>query len=173
MKPQLDSARKAFQEDLGLRASRKRIRALAAANREAKAPEEKPEKASVVGLLKEINAAEAAAALAIRVSSAVNTIPHTQPVWFIPLNAADTGLRNITIFNLSAANSGFVDRMIAHPIAILPGVGVANQPVILDGINSAFNLERIYDGAALSLLEWFKGATTATTYNGYICVVSG
>ena len=54
MKPQLDSARKAFQEDLGQRASRKRIRALAAANREAKAPEEKPEKASVVGLLKEI-----------------------------------------------------------------------------------------------------------------------
>lgn len=119
------------------------------------------------------NAAQASAALAIRVSSAVNTIPHTQPVWFIPLVAPDTGLRNITIFNLSAVNSGFVDRMIAHPIAILPGVGVANQSIILDGINSAFNLERIYDEAALALLEWFKSATGAATYNGYITVVSG
>lgn len=119
------------------------------------------------------NAAEAAAAMAIRVSSAVNTIPHTAPAWFIPLNAADTGLRNITNFNLSAANSGFVDRMIAHPIAILPGVGLVGQPFILDGINSAFNLERIYNGAALGLLEWFKSATAAATYNGYITLVSG
>jgi hypothetical protein len=119
------------------------------------------------------NTAEAAPALAIRVSSAVGTIPHTAPVWFIPLNAGDTGLRKITIFNLSAGSSGFVDRMIAHPIAILPGCGVANQPFILDGINSAFNLERIYDGAALGLLEWFKSATTAATYSGLITVVSG
>lgn len=119
------------------------------------------------------NAAEASAALAIRVSSAVQTIPHTAPVWFIPLNAGDRGLRNITIFNLSAASSGFVDRMIAHPLAILPGVGVANQPFILDGINSAFNLERIYDGAALALMEWFKSATPAATYSGQITLVSG
>jgi len=119
------------------------------------------------------NTAEASPAQVIRVSSAVNTYPATQPLWNIPLNAGDKGLRNITIFNLSAANSGNVDRMIAHPIAILPGLGVANQAFVLDGINTAFNLERIYDGAALGLLEWFKGATTATTYNGYVTVVSG
>ena len=50
MKPQLDSARKAFQEDLGLRASRKRIRAL----RERQPPEQKAEKKSVTDLLSEI-----------------------------------------------------------------------------------------------------------------------
>lgn len=119
------------------------------------------------------NTAEASAALAIRASSAVGTIPHTAPVWFIPLNSPDTGLRNITVFNLSAANSGLVDRMIAHPLAILPGVGVANQPFILDGINSAFNLERIYNGAALGLMEWYKSATGAATYSGLITLCSG
>lgn len=119
------------------------------------------------------NIAEVSAALAIRASSAVNTIPHTQPVWNIPLNSGDTGLRNITIFNLSAANSGFVDRMIAHPIAILPHVGAANSAVILDGINSAFNLERIYDNAALGLMQWFSSAVTGSNYGGYITLCSG
>jgi hypothetical protein len=119
------------------------------------------------------NAAENGAAQAIRVSSAVGTIPYTQPVWFYPLNAGDTGLRNITTFDLSAAQTGNVDHMIAHPIALLPAAGVANQSVLLDGINSSFNLERIYDGAALSFIEYFKSATTATTYSGFITFLSG
>jgi hypothetical protein len=119
------------------------------------------------------NTAEAGAAQAIRVSSAVGTIPYTQPVWFYPLNNGDTGLRNITVHNLSAAATGNVDQMIAHPIALLPAAGVANQSVVLDGINSSFNLERIYDDAALTFLEYFKSATTATTYAGFITLLSG
>ena len=119
------------------------------------------------------NAAEAGAALAIRASSAVGTIPYTQPTWFYTLNAGDTGLRNITNHNLSAANSGNSDQMIAHPIALLPAAGVANQTVVLDGINSSFNLERIYDDAALTFLEYFKSATTAQTYAGFITLASG
>jgi hypothetical protein len=119
------------------------------------------------------NTAEAGAAQAIRVSSAVSTIPYTQPVWFYPLNNGDTGLRKITNFDLSAAQTGNVDHMIAHPIALLPAAGVANQSVVLDGINSSFNLERIYDGAALTFIEYFKSATTATTYAGFITLLSG
>jgi hypothetical protein len=119
------------------------------------------------------NAAEAGSALAIRVSSAVGTIPYTQPTWFYPLNSGDTGLRNITNHNLSAASTGNVDQMIAHPIALLPAAGVANQSVVLDGINSSFNLERIYDDAALTFIEYFKSATTATTYSGFITLLSG
>lgn len=119
------------------------------------------------------NAAEAGSALAIRVSSAVGTIPYTQPTWYYPLNAGDTGLRNITNHNLSAASTGNVDQMIAHPIALLPAAGVANQSVLLDGINSSFNLERIYDDAALTFVEYFKNATTATTYSGFITLLSG
>jgi hypothetical protein len=119
------------------------------------------------------SAAEAGSALAIRVSSAVGTIPYTQPTWYYPLNAGDTGLRNITNHNLSAAATGNVDQMIAHPIALLPAAGVANQSVVLDGINSSFNLERIYDDAALTFIEYFKSATTATTYAGFITLLSG
>lgn len=118
------------------------------------------------------NVAEAAAAVAARVSSAVQTIPLTQPAWFIPLNAGDTGLRNITNVQSSGANTGVVDWIIGHPLAILPQPQV-NVPYILDGINSAFNLVQIQTDACLALLEYFKSATGAATYNGMIQLVSG
>ena len=119
------------------------------------------------------NAAEAGAAMAVRASSAVNTLPFTQPVWRYNLNAGDLGVRNLTNIALSAASSGNVDWFIGHALAILPHVPSAFLPFIVDGINSAFNLERIYDGAALALMEMFKSATAATTYTGWITVVSG
>jgi hypothetical protein len=118
------------------------------------------------------NTAEAAAAVAARVSAAVQTIPLTQPLWFIPLNAGDTGARKITNVQSSGANTGVVDWIIGHPLAILPQPQV-NVPFILDGINSAFNLVQIQTDACLALLEYFKSATGAATYNGMIQVVSG
>jgi hypothetical protein len=63
--------------------------------------------------------------------------------------------------------------MISHPLAIMPGAGIANQVVMLDGINSAFSLERIYDDAYLTLWDWMKSATAATTHSGQIVLVSG
>jgi hypothetical protein len=118
------------------------------------------------------NVAEAAAAVAARVSAAVQTIPLTQPLWFIPLNAGDTGLRNITNVQSSGANTGVVDWIIGHPLAILPQMQV-NVPFILDGINSAFNLVQIQTDACLALMEYFKSATGAATYAGKIQLVSG
>jgi hypothetical protein len=118
------------------------------------------------------NTAEAAAAVAARVSAAVQTIPLTQPLWFIPLNPGDTGLRTITNVQSSGANTGVVDWIIGHPIGIIPQPQV-NVPFILDGINSAFNLIQIQTNACLALMEYFKSATAAATYTGYIQVVSG
>ena len=118
------------------------------------------------------NTAEAAAAVAARVSSAVQTIPLTQPLWFIPLNTGDTGLRKITNVQSSGANTGVVDWTIGHPLAILPQPQV-NVSYILDGINSAFNLIQVQTDACLALLEYFKSATGAATYNGMIQLVSG
>lgn len=112
-------------------------------------------------------------ATAIRASAGVDTIPHTAPVWNVPLAAGDTGIRSYTTIAFSATNSGNVDRLIGHPIALLPALGVANQGFLLDGINSAANFERIYDGACLAFMEWFKSATTACSYNGYITLCSG
>lgn len=120
----------------------------------------------------DLNTAEAAAAVAARVSSAVQTIPLTQPLWFIPLNAGDTGLQRITNVQSSGANTGVVDWIIGHPLAILPQPQV-NVPYILDGINSAFNLIQVQTDACLALLEYFKSATGAATYSGMIQLVSG
>jgi hypothetical protein len=118
------------------------------------------------------NAAEAGTAQAIRVSSAVQTVPLTQPQWFYNLNGADTGLRSVTSIALSAASTGNVDWFIGHPLAILPQLAV-NTSFVLDGINSAFSLERVYDNACLALLELFKSATGAATISGMVKLVSG
>lgn len=118
------------------------------------------------------NAAEAAAAIAARVSAAVQTIPLTQPAWFIPLNSPDTGLRKITNIQSSGANTGVADWLIGHPLAILPQQAV-NVPSVLDGINSAFNLVEVKTDACLALMEYFKSATGAATYDGMIQLVSG
>lgn len=110
-------------------------------------------------------------------AAAVNTIPFTAPNWFVPLAATDTGLRSLqnsaNAINLSAAMaSGVVTWHIGHALAFIP-IGAANMPVILDGINSAFNLERVYDDACLSFKEICKSATTATNHWGSIRMVSG
>lgn len=110
-------------------------------------------------------------------AAAVNTIPFTAPNWFYPLNPADVGLRSLqnsaNAINLSAAMaSGVVTWNIGHPLVFCP-VGAANTPVIIDGINSAFNLQRVYDDACLNFLELCKSATTATNWWGAIQFVSG
>jgi hypothetical protein len=119
------------------------------------------------------NAAEAGVAQALRASSAVGTSPFTSPAWFYNLNAGDRGVQKMTAILFSAGSAAAVDRLISHPLAIMPGAGIANQVVMLDGINSAFSLERIYDDAYLTLWDWMKSATAATTHAGQIVLVSG
>lgn len=110
-------------------------------------------------------------------AAAVNTVPFTAPNWFYPLASTDTGLISLqngaNAINLSAAMaSGVVTWYIGHPLAFIP-VPLANTPVILDGINSAFNLARIYDDASICFMEIAKSATTATNWWGAVQVVSG
>lgn len=110
-------------------------------------------------------------------AAAVSTIPFTAPNWFYPLASTDQGLRSLqnsaNAINLSAAMaSGVVTWFIGHPLTFVP-VPAANTPVIIDGINSAFNLERVYDNACLAFLEIAKSATTATNWWGAIKLVSG
>jgi hypothetical protein len=49
---------------------------------------------------------------------------------------------------------------------------VANVGVVLDGINSAFNLVEVKTDACLAFLE-LKGIGSATTYTGQVVLVSG
>lgn len=110
-------------------------------------------------------------------AAAVGTVPFTAPNWFYPLASTDQGLRSLqngaNAVNLSAAMaSGVVTWLIGHPLVFMP-VAAANTPLIIDGINSAFNLARVYDDACLAFLELFKSATTATNWWGAINLVSG
>ena len=116
------------------------------------------------------DAAENAPALAGIISSAVNRICHSP--YFIPLNAADTGLRSATQITFSAAAaSGVSNFVMGHPLAFLP-CPQAGRMEPLDGINSMFSLVQILNGACLALLE-IKGVATTTTYNGQLIMVSG
>lgn len=116
------------------------------------------------------NAAENAAALTGIVSSVVTQVPHFP--WFIPLGGVNTGLRNATQITFSAAAaSGVSNFVMGHEIALAPQP-VAGSMVVMDGINSAFNLEQVLTGACLSFMEW-KTVASASTYMGSVIFVSG
>lgn len=92
--------------------------------------------------------------------------------WFMPLAGADTGIRAITQWQLSAAvATGQIDISLAQPLAFIP-MPASGVPAVVDGINSAFNLKQILSGAHLNLM-WIRPATGATSVNGLVTVVSG
>jgi len=116
-------------------------------------------------------------AVALLTGAVVGTIVLTTPNWFVPLASGDVGIRALSnsanAVNLSAAYaSGEVNWFIGHPLMMIP-LPITNLPVMIDGINSAFNLARIYDGACLALMELPTGVVTATTYWGQVILVAG
>ena len=103
---------------------------------------------------------------------AVRSIDLAAQNWFMPLAAGDVGVKALTQMQCSAlVATGTIDFVVGHPIAMLP-CPVAQVPLIVDGVNSAFNLTRIYDNAALAFLELPKPSGTAATYNGMFKVVA-
>lgn len=103
----------------------------------------------------------------------VRRLDHPAGQWFAPLASGDTGVKALTQMQCDAlVATGVVNFVIGHPIAWLP-CPVANMVCVTDGINSAFNLARIFDDAALAFLEVCKPATTATTFSGSLTTVSG
>jgi len=102
-----------------------------------------------------------------------NRLDHPVGQWFAPLATGDTGIKDLHQMQCSAAvATGTINFVIGHPIAWMP-CPVANMICIADGINTAFNLTRIFDDACLAFLEVCKPATTATTYNGQFMTVAG
>jgi hypothetical protein len=120
------------------------------------------------------NAAEAAAAYAAPVSAVAGRSPTVAGQWFVPLNAGDYGVRYLTNIAQSTITSvtGVTSWWIGHPISMMP-FPVANVPFVLDGINSAFNLRRIYDDACLFFYTPMVAATGTIVYAGTVQVVSG
>lgn len=94
------------------------------------------------------------------------------PSWFMPLASGDVGVKALTQMQCSAAvATGTIDFVVAHPIAWFP-CPVATLMCPVDGVNTAFNLTKIYDNACLSMIEPIKPSTTATNYSGQIVGVA-
>lgn len=103
----------------------------------------------------------------------VRRLDHPVMQWFAPLETGDSGVQTLTQMQCSASvATGVVNFVIGHPIAWMP-CPIANLVCVADGINSAFNLVRIFDSAALALLEVCKPSTTATNYTGSFYTVAG
>lgn len=92
--------------------------------------------------------------------------------WFIPLASGDTGIKNVTQMQLSAAvATGTLDCVIGHPIAV-NACPIANMACLDDGLYTSMNLTPIMDNACLTFLELPKPATTATNYSGIVRIIS-
>lgn len=106
-------------------------------------------------------------------SGIVNRLDHPTGQWFAPLASGDYGIKALTQMQCSsAALTGTINFVMGHPIAFMP-CPLANMICMVDGINTAFNLTRVFDDAALAFLEIIKPATTATTYSGGLLTVAG
>lgn len=103
----------------------------------------------------------------------VNRLDMPSANFFCPLASGDFGIKKLTQMQCSAlVATGTIDFVIGHPIAWFP-VPIANMVIPVDGLQSAFQLERIFDDACLAFLEVSKGATGATTYTGSFKTVAG
>jgi hypothetical protein len=103
----------------------------------------------------------------------VRRLDHPTSQWFAPLESGDVGVKALTQMQCSAAvATGVINFVIGHPIAWMP-CPVVNLVCVADGINTSFNLVRIFDDAALTFLEVTKPATTATNYTGQFESVAG
>jgi len=106
-------------------------------------------------------------------SNIINRLDQPAGTWFCPLASGDTGIKNLTQMQCSAAvATGAIDFTIGHPIAFMP-CGIANFVCEKDGLTTSISLERIFDDACLAFLEICKSATTATTYNGTFTTLRG
>ena len=116
--------------------------------------------------------AQAAASIAGRSGALADSIDLVLGRWFVPLLSGDTGAKDLAQIKVDAVVTGAMNVVIGHPLMWMP-CPVANLGFINDGINSAFNLSRIFDDAALALLSIFPAATTATTYQVQAATVAG
>ena len=103
----------------------------------------------------------------------VRRLDHPAGQWFAPLATGDIGAMDLAQMQASAlVATGVVNFVIGHPLAWIP-VPVANLVCISDYINTAFNLARIFDDAAMALLEVTKPSTSGTTYVVEVVAVHG
>ena len=105
-------------------------------------------------------------------SGIINRLDHPLNQWFAPLAAGDDGIQTLTQMQCSASVTGTVAFFIGHPIVIMPCI-VTQMLTILDGINTAFNLTRIFDDACLAFLDLNCPSASGATFNGFFTTAAG
>ena len=106
-------------------------------------------------------------------SAIVRRLDHPTFQWFAPLETGDVGVGALTQMQCSASvATGVINFVIGHPLSWMP-CPIVNLVCVMDGLNTSFNLARIFDDAALAFLEVVKPSTTATTYTGTFESVAG
>ena len=113
-----------------------------------------------------VSAAAPTANLGARViapATAAATLP-----WgpYIPLAAGDGGVRSITNWTTSAANTGTLCFVLARPLVVMP-TSSAGITVTTDMVQQIAGLERIYDGGCISILAYFPAATATTLFGNF------
>lgn len=88
---------------------------------------------------------------------------------YLPMASGDTGVRKLEAFTCSAANTGTMCFVLLREMMWIP-LGTAGLPTQIDNVLQIGGLDRIYDGACLSMLAYWPSAT-ASTFNGYIKAV--
>jgi len=103
----------------------------------------------------------------------VRRLDHPIGQWFAPLASGDTGIQKLDQMQCSAAvATGVINFVIGHPLIFVP-CPAANMVCMVDGLNTAASLVRVFDDAALALLEVMKPSTTATNYNVQVVTAIG
>lgn len=93
--------------------------------------------------------------------------------WYLPLATGDTGLTALTAMKQDASlASGALDFVVGRPLAWMP------CPIALvwmkdDGINTAFNLVRIFDNACMTFLNVCAASASVPAITGTITLVAG
>jgi hypothetical protein len=105
-------------------------------------------------------------------SAIINRLDHPAYQWFAPLASGDTGVQKLTQMQCSASVTGTINFVIGHPLCWIP-CPIANLVCQADYVNTAFNLTRVFDDAAVALLEVQKPATGATSYAAELTTVAG
>ncbi len=119
------------------------------------------------------NAASTLPSLTGNSAAIVRRLDHPIQQWFAPLETGDVGIKALTQMQASAlVATGVINFVVGHPLVWMP-IPIVNLHIIYDFVRGAFSLVRVFDDAALALLEVMKPATTATTYNAGITVVHG
>lgn len=106
-------------------------------------------------------------------AAVVRRLDHPLNQWFCPLASGDTGVMDLAQMRCSATvATGVINFVIGHPIAWVPAP-IVNAMCMIDGLNTAFNLTRIFDDAALAWLDVNGIATTLTNFSAGVDTVAG